>query len=232
MERIETLSDKLREQLAKGASISELLITVHMLQSELLHLQNTAPQEVQPEKVAFDIPLQFPTENKEDVPQISTEKVVMELKLDEEEVEAEINKIKADAGSRMAAGVKNRPAVLFEFMDDIPTLTQQQSTKSDEIRIANETTSSESINDVLAETPIKDLKKAIGINERYMFINELFNGEEVAFDRSLKTINAFGAYGEADLWIRRELIHTYGWDEKKPIVKQFYQLVRRRFSSM
>jgi hypothetical protein len=155
----------------------------------------------------------------------------MELQLDEDAVAAELSKIKADADSRMAAGVKNRPTVLFDFMEDIPTLSQQQSTKSAEINLAN-ATPSDSINDALAETPIKDLKKAIGVNERYMYINELFNGEEVAFDRSIKTINAFGAYGEADLWIRRELIHTYGWDDKSATVKQFYQLVRRRFSTI
>ena len=231
MERVETLAEKLKEQIAKGAKTSELLLTVHMLQSELLHLQSIQPEETQKETVAIDIPVLMPTEGEVNEPELSTEKVVMELQLDEDAVAAELSKIKADADSRMVAGVKNRPTVLFDFMEDIPTLSQQQSTKSAELKLAN-ATASDTINDALAETPIKDLKKAIGINERYMYINELFNGEEVAFDRSIKTINGFGAYGEADLWIRRELIHTYGWDDKSATVKQFYQLVRRRFSTM
>ena len=229
MERVETLAEKLKEQIAKGAKVSELLITVQMLQSELLHYQQMLPEEATKDTVAIDIPVQMPTEGEVQEPEPPTEKVVMELQLDEDAVAAELSKIKADADSRMAAGTKNRPTVLFDFMEDIPTLSQQQSTKSAEINLAN-AAASDSVNDALAETPIKDLKKAIGINERYMYINELFNGEEVAFDRSIKTINAFGAYGEADLWIRRELIHTYGWDDKSAVVKQFYQLVRRRFS--
>nr|HPH86657.1 hypothetical protein [Ferruginibacter sp.] len=86
------------------------------------------------------------------------------------------------------------------------------------------------LSDALQELPVKDLKKAIGINDRFLYINELFRGDEVMYERSIKTINGFSIYPEAEYWIKRELKLKLGWDDRAPIVQQFDQLVRRRFS--
>ena len=85
------------------------------------------------------------------------------------------------------------------------------------------------LSDSLQELPIKDLRKAIGINDRFLFINELFRGDETMYERSIKTINGFSIYPEAEYWIKRELKLKLGWNEKNEIVKQFDHLVKRRF---
>lgn len=255
MDRVETLVEKLQQQLAAKAAPSELLLTVQMIQSELQHLQQSHPEtDVMP--VAFDLPQGTPHLSvSPEVPE-PNEKVVLELDIDEGAMAAELEQIKADAEARMSASVKNRPPLIFDSIEEIPTLVHQQPLLSSEpnkpmaVTESNDAaleqtdvssaapintpplTQSDSLNEALAETPIKDLRKAFGINDRFLYINELFNGNEAVFDRSIKTINAFGAYGEAELWMRRELLHTFGWDEKNEIVKQFYQLVRRRFSQI
>lgn len=63
-----------------------------------------------------------------------------------------------------------------------------------------------------------------------LFLSELFRGDETMYERSLKTINNFRIYPEAEYWIERELKVKLGWDENKEAVKQFRHLVRRRFS--
>jgi hypothetical protein len=83
---------------------------------------------------------------------------------------------------------------------------------------------------MLQETPIRDLKKAISINDRHRFINELFRGDETMYERSIKTINGFGIYAEAEYWIQRELKVKLGWNVGLELVKTFDQLVKRRFS--
>jgi hypothetical protein len=83
---------------------------------------------------------------------------------------------------------------------------------------------------VLQEAPIRDLKKAISINDRHRFINELFRGDETMYERSIKTINTFHIYAEAEFWIQRELKVKLGWDTSLDLVNTFDQLVRRRFS--
>ncbi len=82
----------------------------------------------------------------------------------------------------------------------------------------------------LALDPIKDLKTAIGINDKFQFIATLFNGDEKAFEMSVKTINGFKIYAEAQFWIKSNLREQYNWDETADVVKAFDLLVKRRFA--
>jgi hypothetical protein len=67
----------------------------------------------------------------------------------------------------------------------------------------------------LNDTPVRDLKKAIGVNDRYVFVNQLFRGDEVMYERSIKTINGFRILPEAEYWMERELKVKLGWDENR-----------------
>ena len=86
------------------------------------------------------------------------------------------------------------------------------------------------LGDTLTEVPIRDLRKAIGVNDRFLFINELFRGVEVAYEHRIKTIKIFSIFVEAEYWIQRELKVKNGWDSSNEMVAQFFQLVKRRFS--
>jgi hypothetical protein len=86
------------------------------------------------------------------------------------------------------------------------------------------------VKDHITLEPIKNLASAIGINDKFLFIETLFLGDEKAFEESIKTINAFKIFQEAQFWIKQELRIKNNWDEASPIVHQFDQLVKRRFS--
>jgi hypothetical protein len=130
---------------------------------------------------------------------------------------------------------KNESYNLFDPLVEIPTLSHQQ-----QVREKNEPGYSEinerlkqnnvEVAELLKFEPIKDLRKAIGINDRFVFINDLFRGDEPMYERSIKTINSFNIYPEAEYWINRELVVKIGWDVENEIVKHFYQLVKRRFA--
>src|SRR5205809_555977 len=128
--------------------------------------------------------------------------------------------------------------MVFDPMTEIPTLSQQTKEREVNDHLADP---QESLNDklrqsktelveILRETPVKDLRKAIGINDRFLFINDLFRGDEAMYERSIKTINSFNIHAEADYWITRELKVKLGWDNENKTVQHFDQLVRRRFS--
>lgn len=127
--------------------------------------------------------------------------------------------------------------MVFDPMTEIPTLSHQPREKE----VNDAAILAESLNDklkqgktelveILKETPVKDLRKAIGINDRFLFINELFRGDEAMYERSIKTINSFNIYPEAEYWISRELKIKVGWSNDNPTVKHFDHLVKRRFS--
>ena len=94
-----------------------------------------------------------------------------------------------------------------------------------EVRIPNT-----ELQEKLALDPIKDLKAAIGINDKFQFTATLFNGDEKAFEMAVKTINGFKIYAEAQFWIKSNLREQNKWDETAEVVKAFDLLVKRRFA--
>lgn len=80
------------------------------------------------------------------------------------------------------------------------------------------------------EIPVKDLRQAIGINDKFQFIQELFRGDVDTYERSVKTINELNSLQEAEYWIERELKIRQGWVDDNRTVRQFYNLVKKRFS--
>jgi hypothetical protein len=50
------------------------------------------------------------------------------------------------------------------------------------------------------------------------------------YERSIKTINSFNIYGEAEFWIKRELKLKLAWNDDNEAVQLFDELVKRRFS--
>jgi hypothetical protein len=97
-------------------------------------------------------------------------------------------------------------------------------TEEVELRIPNT-----ELQEKLALDPIKDLKAAIGINDKFQFTATLFNGDEKAFEIAVKTINGFKIYAEAQFWIKSNLREQNKWDETAEVVKAFDLLVQRRF---
>jgi hypothetical protein len=238
MERVETLSQRLNDQIASNASVDELLQTVQMLQSELMHLKSSDNVTAENGKVAFDIPNVLI----ETAPS-TEEKVVLNLEIDEEALADELEQIKKTAETINSISIKNKKPFSFDPIEDTPTLIHQTNSEQASKKELNESMAplSDSLNDklkqskkelseALKDTPIKDIKKAIGINDRFQFINDLFKGDEAMYERSIKTINGFSIYPEAEYWIRRELKTKLGWDDQHDTVKQFDQLIKRRFS--
>ncbi|NIG56913.1 hypothetical protein [Chitinophaga sp. Cy-1792] len=82
----------------------------------------------------------------------------------------------------------------------------------------------------LGQQRISDIRNAIGINDKYQFIQELFHGDNIMYERSLKTLNDFHSLQEADLWIQREIKIIHGWQDEHPLVQQFYTVLKKRFS--
>jgi len=225
MERIEVLISKLNEQFKQKATPEQMLFTLQLLQNELTTHQQEK-RTLGTSKVSVVLPTVMnvdPSQYEKYAPKPVEKQPAQEIK----------EKVLVDKESVSIVQENGQLDMVFDPLVEIPTLSHQVKNKQNG--------QPESLNDklkqgkaewveVLKETPIKDLRKAIGINDRFLFINDLFRGDEVMYERSIKTINSFNIYPEAEYWISRELKTKLGWDTELPVVLQFDQLVRRRFS--
>lgn len=222
MERVGTLIHKLQEQFDQQADAEKLAVTAQLLLAELQHFSSQ-------QKVGTNVSVVLP----------SVSSLSQPVNMPEEKKQA------------TTTVVSNW---LFEMAPEAPTITHQHFTdpvhhssppKKEKAPLPEFNTlfakASESLNEKLKEekvevavalqtAPIRDLKKAIGINDRFLFVNELFRGDENMYERSIKTINAFSIYPEAEYWIQRELKVKLSWPDNSETVKLFDQLVRRRFA--
>ena len=258
MERVAVLINKLQEQLAQNAGIQSMLVTVQLLHSQLLQDSKQSNGRtislvsvMVPNAAKFErtIAVEETLENYKPVPKPDS--------MPQPEPNTENEPLPEPAphpGPRPDAPlpimveakpwyntveIKETSPWPVDPIMEVPTLAHQvkvlyelNDAMSENEASLNETLKEEKVEmgSVLQEAPIRDLKKAISINERHHFINELFRGDETMYERSIKTINSYNIYAEAEYWIQRELKLKIGWDANSTTVKLFDQLVKRRFS--
>jgi len=80
----------------------------------------------------------------------------------------------------------------------------------------------------LQKRPITDLKSAIGINDKFQFINELFDGNMQEYNLALNQLNTMADLKEASYYLH-SLKDMYKWKEENGSAQKFTELVERRF---
>lgn len=83
---------------------------------------------------------------------------------------------------------------------------------------------------VNAEKPsISDLKQAINLNDKLLYIKDLFNGYNLAFAEAIEIANKLPNFEAADNFFQKNYAVKNNWSEKQNTVDQFYELLNQRF---
>lgn len=79
------------------------------------------------------------------------------------------------------------------------------------------------------KSSVKDIKSAIGINEKFQFINQLFNGDAIKYHSIIDEINSSSSSEIAMNYIS-EISETNNWESHPASAKVFLEIIERRFS--
>ena len=225
MEKLQQLISKLNEQCEQNESALQMLVTLKQIEAELTQLHTITVTGRKNPGVSVVMP-----------------SMLVAHRVAEESIQKVDNPAKqAEPDFQVAENISAPPghaAWMGDPLVEIPTLSHQPNNREINDLIGNSTSlndklksgSAMELGTILKASPVKELRKAIGVNDRFVFINELFRGDEPMYERSIKTINNFRILPEAEYWMERELKIKLGWDDSREIVQHFYQLVRRRFS--
>jgi len=244
MERLQELITQLKEQFDRKADPSQMLQTTQLLATELQRLSSQPTAAKTSTKVAVMMPSSLKIYTGQPaIQEVKTVPAQWNGVPESRNTGPEPKKEPAVAPAMAATTTVGKetekgtwPFDRFADKSERPSLVPPR-----EINDMIAAAGSSSLNDklrsdrlelksALNDTPIRDLKKAIGVNDRFVFISQLFRGDEAMYERSIKTINSFRIFPEAEYWMERELMVKLGWDENRETTKQFYQLVKRRFS--
>lgn len=88
---------------------------------------------------------------------------------------------------------------------------------------------SSSLLDNMQKQKINNISKSISLNQRFVFIKELFGGNLDNYDKALNTLDSFNSWEEANQFIEEELAPEYNWDISKESVAEFNEIIERKY---
>jgi len=81
------------------------------------------------------------------------------------------------------------------------------------------------ISSKIQSKPIQNIGSALGINDRFKLINDLFNGDKESFQNTISVLDASSNFNEAFNYITS----SFDWDMEEDSVQLLLELVRRKF---
>ena len=106
--------------------------------------------------------------------------------------------------------------------DLVPTLndTLREATSTEPITIA----------ETFHQAPIESIGRSISLNQKFRFINQLFNGNTNAYNQAIEEIDALNNYGQALDLISYRYASQYLWDMSSDEVSELVEILKRRYA--
>ena len=153
-----------------------------------------------------------------EAPDDSVESLIPEMPGASEKPEILEEKASSPLASKGPAAAEPLPtggAVLGEVINhDVQTLADTIAPPRD---IASELRRSE---------PVTDLRRAIGLNDKFLLIRDLFGGDGEAFERAIEILNGFEDLDDCMIFIAEH----YAWNPNSDGAKLLMELLERKFA--
>jgi len=78
----------------------------------------------------------------------------------------------------------------------------------------------------LKSKPIDDISSAIGLNDKFILIRELFGGNKDLYQETIQVLNNFDTFENALDFLKE----NFAWDSEDPNFERLKELVRRKYS--
>lgn len=76
---------------------------------------------------------------------------------------------------------------------------------------------------------IGDIKSIINLNDKLLFIKDLFNGYSLAYSEAIELLNRYESFTDADQFLQNNYAEKNSWASKKDTVDKLYAILRKRY---
>lgn len=171
-------------------------------------------------------------ENTKDIDHEETE--LNEISLEESNEEVVVNEVveerkeivleenKPDEPTTAGKEKEEKPAVRALTLNEI--LQRQRKAGAMASVMSPETSSAAGDKD-----KIVDLKTSISLNDKLLFIKDLFNGYSLAYSEAIELLNRYATFAEADAFLQTNYALKNNWAEKSQTVEKLYAILRKKF---
>ncbi len=184
-----------------------------------------------------------PTETEEKEPAISIEGPIISKYEEKTIIEAdskELNKDEEEPAPILASNIEFQQTKTDTKNDDNESLMEKPSSIQTTYDLFSETAENpvaeklkaneeESIADKMQKSKISNIREAIGINDKFLFINQLFSGDLEKYNMILDEFNDLSTKQGVDTYLR-EIKIQYRWNQESDAYIRFKEIVDRKFS--
>lgn len=165
------------------------------------------------EKPAF-VPFSEPVQEESPEPAEAVEvPEITEPEVEEEKVE--VSEEEETETPVVSEDISEEPAVEEEVVVEEPKTEESSGTAT-------------SLAEKLERSPIADLKSAIGLNQKFQFINTLFEGDPTKYDQAINLLNDAESLKIAKDWTSSNLPDSFEDEDEQNVLEKFIELVERR----
>ncbi|MBK1441614.1 hypothetical protein JHJ32_16565 [Parapedobacter sp. ISTM3] len=76
---------------------------------------------------------------------------------------------------------------------------------------------------------VADIKAAISLNDKLLFIKDLFNGYSLAYSEAIELLNRYDDFASADAFLQTNYAQKNNWADKQATVDKLYAVLKKRF---
>ncbi len=87
-----------------------------------------------------------------------------------------------------------------------------------------------SVAEAFHRAPVESVNKSISLNQKFRFINQLFNGHSMAYAQAMAELDTMPNYGQALDLISYRYASQYLWDMSSDEVSELVEILKRRFA--
>jgi hypothetical protein len=150
----------------------------------------------------------------ETAPEVEKKPVAKSIRAKQPSVEQERKVEKSVTSERIENKIQGQAIFADQFTGQSSSINEQLGTFKGE----------DDVTEIIKSKPIQNLKAAIGLNDRFLFIREIFNGNNEAYDHAIAKLEEARSAADA-----KAVIFSYtGISEENEAVKQLMDLVKRK----
>ncbi|MCD4723303.1 MAG: hypothetical protein K8R63_00575 [Bacteroidales bacterium] len=218
-----------------SGKLKEIYALVHELQSETSYEAASETEKMEPEKEVenteipqdFDVKEDIPHAEKEPEPGTVLSAEEEDKTIEEKPIETETARV-SDPEVEPEIEAKKRPEEKEPIMPEAKTtadLFSGTATIADSFQEGED----KSIAANMIHQPVQDLKMAIGINDKFLFINELFGGSPSDYNEAIEKLNLAEGLPEAENTLA-DYETQHKWDGNSEASNRLKQLIEKKFN--
>ncbi|MGL5894428.1 MAG: hypothetical protein ACRCZM_07430 [Bacteroidales bacterium] len=145
--------------------------------------------------------------------------IVPPLELDEDLVDD----YEEDLRDEVTEVMPDPVSVVETIMEDVKSI--ETPLEEINLKVLGDKVNSSSTSDSVIFKKIGDIRELISLNDRFLFLRELFGGNSMLMDQTLDQINSMSNFEECS----EMLTNIFDWDVESESAKYFFTLITQRF---